>query len=228
MSDASEPNACDSKSPNCCAPGKPCCPFTRWLPFVLLVAAATLYFRDVRAARARADAANEIRRTVVNVPLAAVAIGYKVAGREVPFLTPLPAIEVTNVLSAIASAEPVKFPKGVEEGEELEIHLVQTNRMRTVLQAARIESDPEALYFRLRKPVPSTKEGEPGTWAVSLPARAPTAGALIGGILGRIKAGAEKLPPEADMIEKMTNSAARAARQAAATNNVGKAFDGNR
>jgi hypothetical protein len=186
---------------------------------VLIVAATALYFRDIAAAKARTAAANEVRKQVA-VPLAGLAISHKLEGRSVPFLVPCPIGVATNLLSAIAVAQPTKFPKGEVQGEELEIHLLHTNKTVTVLLAARLDGDPETLYVRTKTAAARDASGNATEWKVSLPVRVPDAGVIVGGILAQLKLAAEKLPPDAQIVEASTNAAFRAALQAAMTNNA--------
>lgn len=204
----------ESKSPSCCAGKGASGGLARCLPFVLIAAAAALYFRDILAARSRTAAANEVRKQVVG-PFVGLAISHRVEGRTMPFMVPCPVGIATNLLSAIAVAEPTKFPKGEVEGEELELHLVQTNKTVTILLAALLDNDPDTLYVRTKTPAQTNAQGVATAWSLSLPVRVPNAGAIVGPILAHVKQEAAKLPPEADLVKASTNDTFRAALQAA-------------
>lgn len=225
MSDTPQQPATGTEPTSACplSGGRSACPCTKWLPLLLLAAAAFLYVRDMRSARQRTDAANLVRSQVAQ-PIGGVAVSHLLEGRTIPFIVRCPVNVASNLLVGLSHAEPTRFPKGEVEGDEFEIHLIQTNSTATILRAVRLASDPEALYVGVRQPVGPTAapavQGKAGDkqagWTVSMPAKVPGAGALVGEILGNIQKAAEKLPPDAELAQAMSN----AVQKAATTNRV--------
>ncbi len=186
-------------------------------PFVLLLGAALLYLRDIRAARQRTLAARAVRREA-SLPAADVVILHRTEEREMPFVVRCPPNVASNLLVALSHAEPVKFPRGGVEGEEFEIRLVRTNATVSVLRAVRLEGDPGTLFVGTKTQSAPSEEGTPGAWTVSRPARVQKAGLLFGAILEGIHKASDKLPPEEELRRTILSNAAQRAQSPAGTN----------
>lgn len=183
-------------------------------PFVLLLGAALLYLRDIRAARQRVKAAQAVR-SEASLPAADVVILHRTEGRDMPFVVRCPPSVATNLLAALSRAEPVKFPRGTVEGEEFEIRLGRTNATVSVLRAVRLEKDPETLFVGTKTQTGGHETGEPKAWTVSRPAKVPGAGLLFGAILEGVHKASDKLPPEDELRRAILSNAAQRAQSAA-------------
>ena len=165
--------------------------FFKFLPYVLLIAAAILWYWDTQKKKERAVVERERFEAVktvvekVTVPLKAVAIGQKIEGRDAIAALLCPPPMATNLLTQIARAKPADFPEDAE-GTECEIQLVQTNDMVTVLQAVVLDKDPEALYVGVKYPGKRDEAGKIVSWVITPPVRAEGAGVLVNEILNAV------------------------------------------
>jgi hypothetical protein len=186
-----------------------------WLSLLLLIIAAGLYVGDVRASRARAAAANEIRGLAAQA-LSAVAIGTRLPGREVPILAHCPAPLASNLVIAIANAQPAKFPRGVVEGLEFELHLIGTNRQSRVIEAAILDHVPESVFVRSKR---STKNGEAEGKTREIrywqPVRLDDVGVPVMQFMEMIENSAQKLPSDEEIMNAASNVMTSAAAGAA-------------
>ncbi len=199
---------------NSCTPSCGCNGFLRALPFLLIAAAAVLYFREILGSRTRTAAVNEIRQQV-SQPLVGVTVSYRPEGRDIPIRAMCPLGIATNLLAALAQAEPTKFPKGEVEGRELDLILLHTNKTTSVLEAALLEDDSEALYVRSKRAAATNEQGVVESWYLSSPVRVPDAGPIVARLLTQLDGAVAKLPADADLIKASTNEAFRAALEAA-------------
>jgi len=197
-----------------CTPACGCNGFLRILPFLLIAGAAALYFREILNSRTRAAAVNEVRQQVTQ-PLVGVSVSYRPEGRAIPIRAMCPTDIATNLLAALANAEPTKFPKGEVEGQELDLILLHTNKTASVLEAALLESDPAAIYVRAKRAATTNDQGAVESWYVSPPVRVPEAGPMVARLLAQLDDAVAKLPPDADLVKASTNQSFRASLEAA-------------
>lgn len=182
---------------------------SRWLPYVLLIAAALLYTRDLIHSRRRVAAANDVRRAAQG-PFSRVGISQSVDGRSMPLLVFIDVDSASNLLSKIRQAEPARFPQGTVEGTECQIQLVSTNGAIRQLRAARLNNSPNDLYVGLRYQCISQDPDATNRWTVGLPALVKGAGPDLDKALAYISNAATNLPPDSVILEKLSNSVQRA------------------
>lgn len=145
---------------------------------VLLVAAAFLYWREVKENKIQNEAANLIREKAAQ-PLIAMGLMLDSTGSAQNILIGCPVPIATNILYHLSKAEPTRFPKGIVEGDEYKIYLMYTNRTMAVLRAARLYDEPHALYVGLQVPSKFDENKTPIEWTYSAPAYVPDLGDLF-------------------------------------------------
>ncbi len=194
-------------------PAAPESAVSRWqrrAALLLLLAAAALYARDLVASRARAHAARDVRRTVLEEPILDLRLVLTPEGRSTPLFLRCPPVLATNLLSAISRAEPARFPKGRQEGREFEIQIVYTNATARALRAVRLQTRPEALYVGLKDPLMRQGEAHPTEWRVARPTLLADGGTAVEPLLKAFEQLEANLPPEAELLEALSNAVQRA------------------
>ena len=163
-------------------------------PYVLLIAGAVLYTRDIVQSRRRQAAAEEVRQAAPGT--SRVYIVCKVEESPVSLFRICTQDLATNLLTAIYSAEPMRYPKGGAEGEEFWLWLEQTNGVRRTLRGVRLASDPDNVCLGVMRPEVGTEAEPKASWVLSPPAHVLGIGQAIGEQLDGIRnEDAKKLPP---------------------------------
>ncbi|MGI5868053.1 MAG: hypothetical protein ACOX9C_01225 [Kiritimatiellia bacterium] len=146
---------------------------------VLLVAAAILYWRDMRVHREQAAAA-ELVRLNATTPMMAMCLMLDSTASNI--LVGCSHDIATNIIMHLARAEPTDFPSGIVEGDEYKIYLMFTNRTTAVMRAVRLYDapfSPSNLYVGMEYPVKFDENKIPIAFSYTRPALVPELGGLF-------------------------------------------------
>lgn len=136
---------------------------------LLLVAAAVLYWHDMKQNKEQANAAH-IVRLCASTPLAAMGLMLDSTGTARNAYMLCPPDMATNIVAMLMKAEPTHFPSGLVEGDEYQIFMMFTNRTHALMRAVRLYDDPENLYVGIQQPVKFDADKKPIAWAYTAPA----------------------------------------------------------
>lgn len=178
---------------------------------ILLLAAAVLYWREIRMNKEKAAAANLVRLNATT-PMIAMGLMLDSTGAAQNILIGCPIDTATNILAKLARAEATDFPRGMVEGDEYKIYLMFTNRTMAVMHAARLYDSPSNLYVRMQVPSAFDENKTPIAWSYTRPALVPGLGHLFKELANRHVPDLQK--NAAQYQAGLTNLAARLAEAA--------------
>ena len=196
MSDSCCNTSHDSEKPSCA-----CNAFSRWLPYLLLIAAAALYAYNFHTKSKYSKVAGIIRYQA-SQPFSQVFVVYRLEGRTTGIAKQVPPDLATNLMQSLATATPRPPFKGVLQGTECEIVVAHTNGTRSAFKAVRLDDDPLTLYIGTMLP-----ENISGTnvLRLSTPAEVKNGGPILGQIIDEIIQIGANLPSDEVIREKALN-----------------------
>ena len=204
MSDSCCDTSSDSEKTSCADSYKP---FTRWLPYLLLILAAALYIHSLTTKSKNAKVA-AIVRAQASEPFSQVMVAYRLEGRNTAILAVCPPNLASNLMHTFTTAAPMSpFRRNrMLEGTRCEIIVTHTNGTRSAFVAARLDNDPLTLYVGTILP-----ENVSGTnvLRLSTPTKVENAGPILGQIIDEIIQLSETLPSDEILLERARNTAKR-------------------